>query len=164
MERHGFWKLDGCEAMRDNGGKVLVNQVPEGVLAERGIRRIVRSNWPLMAFNGAAWALPGTFRRRQDVRLTRKAFTLIELLAVIAIIALLLPTLSRAKSPSKSAHCQSNLHQLGIALASYLNDNEIYPTMLKGNRSGRGWPFSPADGWFHRLICKQSSCCAPHPR
>src|SRR6266576_3902103 len=62
------------------------------------------------------------------------AFTLIELLVVIAIIgilaALLLPVLGRAKESGRSAACLSNLHQIGIALQLYVQDNQnIMPTM-----------------------------------
>ena len=50
---------------------------------------------------------------------TRKAFTLIELLVVIAIIAilmaLLMPTLNRAKEQGRRAACLSNLKQLQLA-------------------------------------------------
>jgi len=72
--------------------------------------------------------------RREGVskHINFSGFTLIELLVVIAIIAilaaLLLPTLSRAKTNGQSARCKSNLRQMGLALQLYANDyNHKYP-------------------------------------
>lgn len=58
---------------------------------------------------------------------TKSKFTLIELLVVIAIIAilaaLLLPSLSRARSKAKTAACQNQLKQISLAFAMYTSDN-----------------------------------------
>lgn len=62
-------------------------------------------------------------------------FTLIELLVVIAIIgilaALLLPTLSVAKTHAKSVACKNHLRQMGVALQMYVHENRNkYPYYL----------------------------------
>lgn len=94
-------------------------------------------------------ALP-LFYRRNCARCGSK-FTLIELLIVIAIIAilaaLLLPSLNAARAKAKSSSCVANLKQLGITLNLYVSDYDgwlpsshtnyfftglIYP-YLKGN-------------------------------
>jgi prepilin-type N-terminal cleavage/methylation domain-containing protein/prepilin-type processing-associated H-X9-DG protein len=55
------------------------------------------------------------------------AFTLIEVLVVIAIIgvlvALLLPAFGRAKEVARGTACLGHLRQIGIALQAYVNDN-----------------------------------------
>ena len=61
-----------------------------------------------------------------------RAFTLIELLVVIAIIAilaaLLLPALSAAKQRAWTTQCQSNLHQIGLGMKMFADENsELYP-------------------------------------
>lgn len=62
--------------------------------------------------------------------LARRAFTLVELLVVIGIIAILiailLPTISSANKQAKTTACAATLRSLGQALAGYANENKGY--------------------------------------
>jgi prepilin-type N-terminal cleavage/methylation domain-containing protein len=77
--------------------------------------------------------------KRQPARRERShAFTLPELLTVIAIIAilaaLLLPVLTSAKSCALRAHCPSNQRQIGVALKVYAMDNaDVMPLLQDWN-------------------------------
>ena len=64
----------------------------------------------------------------------RDGFTLIELLVVIVIIAILaailFPVFSRARAKARQAQCISNLKQLGLAVAMYVQDYDgVTPPM-----------------------------------
>jgi prepilin-type N-terminal cleavage/methylation domain-containing protein/prepilin-type processing-associated H-X9-DG protein len=66
-----------------------------------------------------------------------RAFSLVELLVVLGIIALLvgilMPALHRARQQAQSVACRANLQQIGQSLLIYANDNG-------------GWMFPPSNG------------------
>ncbi len=63
--------------------------------------------------------------------MTRRAFSLLELLVSLAIIAvlvgILLPVLAHARSTGRRTVCASNLRQIGAAFQAYSQDNRRYP-------------------------------------
>lgn len=64
-------------------------------------------------------------------RIRHRAFTLIEILVVVAIIAvlvaILLPSLSRAREQARSAVCKTNLKQLVFATVEYAHECKVLP-------------------------------------
>ncbi len=88
--------------------------------------------------------------RRVLVGARPRGFTLIEILVVIAIIAilaaLLFPVFTQAKVSAKQTACMSNMRQMGVGLLLYLADNEdewapsAVPQIMAG--------FAPQQIWF----------------
>ena len=83
-----------------------------------------------------------------------RAFTLVELLVVIGIIAiligLLLPTLARARESSRRAACLSNLRQVAMAMRFYAYDNRDQVPL--GYRAGNKQFNSMVRGSNNRLV------------
>ena len=81
-----------------------------------------------------------------------RAFTLVELLVVIGIIAvligILLPTLGKARESARRANCLSNLRSIGQMLNIYANGNKLYVPI--GRRSD-SWAYNYFlfDGAYH---------------
>ena len=85
---------------------------------------------------------------------SRFAFTLLELLIVITIIAvlagLLLPAVSRAKAEARASQCVSNLRQWGLAYRQYADDNHDYlPRRGQGVKALQ--QIDRPEDWFNAL-------------
>src|ERR1700743_2399090 len=91
----------------------------------------------------------------------RYGFTLIELLVVIAIIAILaailFPVFTKVREKARQTSCASNMKQLGIAFAQYVQDNnERFPSVhavTPNNDYAGGWaniiyPYVKSTGAF----------------
>ena len=74
---------------------------------------------------------------RNPIMKRRMNFTLVELLVVIAMIAILasmlLPALNRARDTAKSIGCSNNLRQLGLGAQQYAGDNQDTIVPAKSN-------------------------------
>lgn len=95
-----------------------------------------------------------------------RAFTLIELLVVVAIIAMLiailLPSLGKAKEQAKRVACGSNLHQMHVAHVAYSISHRgkwVYgtPMFVNGNSVVPSNPWAPGAGsiWQKTLVYDQ---------
>jgi prepilin-type processing-associated H-X9-DG protein/prepilin-type N-terminal cleavage/methylation domain-containing protein len=106
-------------------------------------------------------------------RFRRSAFTLLELLVVVAILALLigmmLPSLSRAKQHARKTVCLANIRHLALANLIYAEDNSNYLVLAAegiadrdvtrrnlrrwhGQRSSTSVPFDPSFSPLIRYI------------
>lgn len=103
----------------------------------------------------------------------RSAFTLVELLVVISIIALLigllLPALRKARDAAKTAQCLNNLRSIGFALHKYMNDHNRIPRADHGTnqRWDIAWPIAFREYFTHirndRFDSIPAYRCPAHP-
>ena len=81
-----------------------------------------------------------------------RSFTLIELLIVIAIIAILaamlLPALKNARSRAKQIRCSSNLKQIGVAIQMYVTDWDGYFPLANAPSGDPSWFNLLNDGYI----------------
>lgn len=93
--------------------------------------------------------------RKPSHLMPRPAFTLMELLLVVAILAvligLLLPAVQKVRERANQVACQSHLGQIGLGLGQYSLANEGLPAgfqskVVNGQETGPGW------GWATELL------------
>ena len=81
------------------------------------------------------------------------AFTLIEMLTVIAIIgvlsALLFPAINSAREKGRRIACASNLHQIGIGMLAYAGDHQNHVPTALNNAGGSAWYTALTNGYIN---------------
>jgi len=86
-----------------------------------------------------------------------KAFTLVELLVVIGIIALLvsilLPALNRARRQAMTTQCASNMRQLAMAMLMYVQDNQgNFPPAVVSQSNAAPMMYPNGFSWCTELV------------
>ena len=98
----------------------------------------------------------------------RMAFTLVELLVSIAVVAilisLLLPAVQAAREAARSSHCANNLRQLGLAISAFEAAHGFCPAGYESYPTNDGsapkwaridpdtWDAGPGWGWGARIL------------
>jgi len=101
-------------------------------------------------------SVPVCARRSDSEGLARGAFTLVELLVVIAIIAILaamlLPSVSKAKSRAEGVYCLNNTRQLLLAWQLYADDHAGRLAYNLGGNDQRGLAAATNLNWVNNIM------------
>lgn len=87
----------------------------------------------------------------------QKGLTLIELLIIIAVIAILaailFPVFGRVREQARQSTCMSNMHSIYVAATLFHQDNSKWPCLLLGitERTPDHLPWQPNDGYANAV-------------
>jgi prepilin-type N-terminal cleavage/methylation domain-containing protein/prepilin-type processing-associated H-X9-DG protein len=104
-----------------------------------------------------------TNRPPSSARTSSAAFTLVELLAVIAIIGILsaitIPLVGKIRSVAHRSVCQSGLRQIGAAVLLYAQENR---GVLPGQKSPHGAGLAASQTCYARADNQLATCISPY--
>ena len=105
---------------------------------------------PVIGPKGKSFMRVTKFNFNSAAKQVRRGFTLVELLVVVAIIALLaailFPAFAAVREKARATSCLSNLKQMGLAITQYEQDYDQHFPLLLEEKSGTSQA-SPNIGW-----------------